>query len=287
MAEQRPPGQAPTASKPQAAPSGRMSVRRRPRGTEDEPAHEMDTEEWRLTYMDTITLLVAMFVMVLSLADFEGPGAGSVAGQGRIPAAAPLTSTAQTPGSFQAELPPNPETGPATRDPSLPPVAIQPRDVDFANRQLVPLGAPADPNALFTGPLPAGVTRTIGTDGVQLQISESVLFPSGSADLAQVGLTTLDQLIPLLRTGNYAVSVEGHSDDRAIATDRYPSNWELSSARASRVVRHFVERGIAESRLRAIGYAATKPVDRTDSNEGRARNRRVTLLLDVRPPARP
>ena len=61
----------------------------------------------------------------------------------------------------------------------------------------------------------------------------------------------------------------------------------VTAARASRVVRHFVERGLAESRLRAIGYAATRPIDRTDSNEARARNRRVTLLLDVRPPARP
>jgi chemotaxis protein MotB len=245
----------------------------------------MDTEEWRLTYMDTITLLVAMFVMVLSFADFEGPGAGSAAGQGQIPPAPPpaTASTPLPPGSFQAELP----IGPMTGDPSLPPPAIQPRDLDFANRQLIPMPAPTDPNALFTGPLPAGVTRTVQADGVQLEINESVLFPSGSADLAQVGITTLDQLVPLLRGGNYAVSVEGHSDDRAIATSRYPSNWELSAARASRVVRHFVERGIVESRLRAIGYAATRPVDRTDSNEARTRNRRVTLLLDVRPPARP
>jgi chemotaxis protein MotB len=85
----------------------------------------------------------------------------------------------------------------------------------------------------------------------------------------------------------FGISVEGHTDDVPIATPQFPSNWELSSARASGVVRHFVGRGLHPDRFKAIGYAATRPLERNDSPEARARNRRVNLMLETGTGRRP
>ena len=75
------------------------------------------------------------------------------------------------------------------------------------------------------------------------------------------------------------IRVEGHTDHLPIASATFPSNWELSSARASSVVRLFIATGIAPARLAAVGYADHKPVESNDTPEGRSRNRRVTLMI--------
>jgi chemotaxis protein MotB len=84
-----------------------------------------------------------------------------------------------------------------------------------------------------------------------------------------------------LQTLPYQLSVEGHTDNVPIQTARYPSNWELSSARAARVTRKLIEQGVAADRIRAIGYGDTRPRSENDSAEGRAKNRRVTFVLQV------
>src|SRR5207237_624589 len=76
-----------------------------------------------------------------------------------------------------------------------------------------------------------------------------------------------------------SVQVEGHTDNVPIASAQFPSNWELASARASSVVRLFVTSGVNPARLTATGYAENRPVETNDTQEGRARNRRVTLLI--------
>ena len=83
----------------------------------------------------------------------------------------------------------------------------------------------------------------------------------------------------MLADNEYAIEVEGHTDNAPISTARFPSNWELSSARASSVVRLFIEQGIVAKRLRAVGAADNQPVLPNDTAEGRARNRRVTITV--------
>ena len=75
------------------------------------------------------------------------------------------------------------------------------------------------------------------------------------------------------------MQVEGYSDNVPIKTAFFPSNWELSAVRASSVVRLFIENGIAENRLTAVGYGPNRPVGENDTAEGRARNRRVTITI--------
>ena len=87
-----------------------------------------------------------------------------------------------------------------------------------------------------------------------------------------------------LLSPDFPITVEGHTDPTPIATPQFPSNWELSGARASSVVRLFVDAGVAAQRLTATGYGEQRPVASNDTQEGRARNRRVTILIEAQHP---
>jgi chemotaxis protein MotB len=81
----------------------------------------------------------------------------------------------------------------------------------------------------------------------------------------------------------YPVSVEGHSDNQPINTRQFPSNWELSTSRATSVLRALVRDGVKQERLRAVGYADTRPLKPNSTPQGRAANRRVELILQIQP----
>ena len=116
---------------------------------------------------------------------------------------------------------------------------------------------------------------------VNLEISDSILFARASAALTNEGLVLLKDLGEALSGQPYILSVEGHTDNIPIETAHYPSNWELSSARAAVVTRKLIEQRIAPDRVRAIGYGATRPLADNSTAEGRARNRRVSFILQV------
>jgi len=116
-------------------------------------------------------------------------------------------------------------------------------------------------------------------DSVNLEISDSILFTPASAALTASGALLLDELAATLKAHPYNLSVEGHTDNVPIQTARYPSNWELSSSRATEVTRRLIDRGIAAERVRAVGYADTHPRADNATAEGKARNRRVSLVL--------
>jgi chemotaxis protein MotB len=115
--------------------------------------------------------------------------------------------------------------------------------------------------------------------GVELEINASALFNQGEADIQPVAKKTLADAAKVLVENEYAIEVEGHTDNLPISTAKFPSNWELSSARASSVVRLFIDQGIIAKRLRAVGSADNHPVIANDTAEGRARNRRVTITV--------
>ena len=121
------------------------------------------------------------------------------------------------------------------------------------------------------------VTQT--NRGVVLEINASALFTEGEAVLQGNSVKTLDEVAQVLGQGDQAIEVEGHTDDIPINTPQFPSNWELSSARASSVVRLFVGHGVTAMRLTAVGSAANHPVVSNDTPEERARNRRITVTV--------
>lgn len=123
-----------------------------------------------------------------------------------------------------------------------------------------------------------------GRDGVVISMSGSALFDSGRADLKPDGVVLLDALAPRLRELPNEVRVEGHTDNVPISTPLYPSNWELSSARATTVARRLVEYGnVPAGRLIAAGYGDARPAATNDTRDGRARNRRVDIVLIAAP----
>ncbi len=118
--------------------------------------------------------------------------------------------------------------------------------------------------------------------GVALSLKGSTFFRSGSTELLNSAVPFLEIIARQIKSVPYQIAIEGHTDDVPIHTDMFPSNWELSTARAGKVVRFFMENGVAADRMRAMGFADTKPVDMKIGNqteEARARNRRVVVLF--------
>lgn len=115
--------------------------------------------------------------------------------------------------------------------------------------------------------------------GVEIDISASALFRTGEATLQPATLDLLRQVAAVLGKEELAIEVEGHTDDVPIATAQFPSNWELSSARASSVVRMLIESGVPAKRLVVVGLASNQPLATNGTSEGRARNRRVTITI--------
>lgn len=115
--------------------------------------------------------------------------------------------------------------------------------------------------------------------GVVIDISASTLFGTGEAILRPGMLGVLRQVSAVLSKEELPIEVEGHTDDIPIATAQFPSNWELSSARASSVVRMLIDNGVPAKNLTVVGLASNQPLAPNDSQENRARNRRVTITI--------
>jgi chemotaxis protein MotB len=118
-------------------------------------------------------------------------------------------------------------------------------------------------------------------DKINLQIRGQVIFPSGKAELNPGALPILDNIIDIIDTyAEYKVNIKGHTDDIPISTPDFPSNWELSSIRATKVLKYMIKGGINPSRLTATGYGSLMPIAPNNSSENRARNRRVEFVLE-------
>ena len=222
-------------------------------------------ERWLISYADFMTLLFAFFVVMYAisvvnvgkyrvLSDALGDAFG---GRG---AAANNTAVEQT---F-----------------SLPNIVARKR-LDAMRREKDRLTTLARELAARLGPLvkEGKVRVTQNSRGVSVEINASVLFAPGDATLTDASREALSAVAVLLKTDPHAVQVEGHTDDVPIANPLFPSNWELSSVRASSVVRLFIDSGMAPARLTAVGHGSNLPVASNDTPEGRARNRRVAVTI--------
>ena len=118
------------------------------------------------------------------------------------------------------------------------------------------------------------------TIGVRIQMAASKLFPVGSAELMSESAVALDRLGQLLKETDRRIIIEGHTDNQPIKTDKFPSNWELSAARATKIVRYLIARHkIPASHLTAVAYADQKPVVPNTSEENRTKNRRIEVMI--------
>lgn len=122
---------------------------------------------------------------------------------------------------------------------------------------------------------------------LQIELKDSILFASGNADPSAQALAIFDEIASILKNYDNPIQVEGYTDNIPISSLRYPTNWELSSARASAIVKVLASRGIAPERLAAVGYGEFQPVAANTTAEGRAQNRRVAIMVAKRKMDRP
>ncbi|MAY56718.1 MAG: OmpA family protein [Pseudomonadota bacterium] len=260
----------------------------------DDGAPPEQDNSWMLSYLDVLTLLIAFFVLLLAMSEPKteeepvlqtlvtsgAPGAdGQVTGSTSTNLNQITSVQAASDGILTGGIGVLPEynaiiagnSGETNPDADATGTNEQSTE-DYEERY----GDLEDSlNALSL----QGVDATPGTEGLTLRIADNLLFDSGEAELRYEGMILISQLTEVLEAFSGNISVEGHTDNIPISTPRFPSNWELSSARAISVLRFLESDGIDPSRMRAIGYADTQPLQSNASAEGRAGNRRVELVL--------
>lgn len=257
--------------------SGRRRQQRRRRGGEDSD----NLDRWLVSYADFITLLFAFFVLMYAISSVNE-------GKYRVLSESLSAIFNEEPRSIDpiqiGDTARTPETPIATTPDPLP----DPRHNNQQQSKIVDLatsGESADQIArrLEVSLAPFAQDQQIEVsrkgDRIEVQINSQTLFESGDARLARAAFPLLEDVGRALRNVPHVIQVEGHTDNVPIRTRQYPSNWELSAARAASVV-HFLGRtGIAPERLAAVGYGEYRPLDDNSKPEGRARNRRVTLAV--------
>ncbi len=282
--------------------SARGSGKRGRRGGHGHGEHGAD-ERWLLTYSDMITLLMALFMVLFSIssvniskyqtlqkslkAAFSGsilPGGRSIIQSGSTSSDKHTPATAEVPAIVPVT--PNPPA-PATPSPQPQSVdqqltnamsAIAAANTEQENFQK--LKEQLDAFAKAHG-FSNQVQTLIQSNGLVIRVlTDKLLFDSGSASLKSAGLPLLDVVAQLLNVDHsHPITVEGHTDNQPISSAQFPSNWELSTARATTVVRYLISRGVDPQRLAAAGYADLHPLTSNATPSGQARNRRVEILL--------
>lgn len=249
-------------------------MRRRRR--QDDDLH--NKERWLISYADFITLLFAFFVVMYSVSSVN-EGKYKVLSE-------TLTGVFNAPQrSFQPiEVgdQPHRSTPQSAEDVIDPPVTEAPQNPSMSEQgRTEALRAMADQLALeFDELINQGVvTLETSDEWLELSLRNSLLFGSGDAEPHYDAFEVVGQIASVLRNRDNAIRVEGFTDDRPIRTSAFPSNWELSAARAAAVVRMLTMEGVEAERLAAVGYGEYQPVARNDTEEGRRRNRRVVLLI--------
>jgi chemotaxis protein MotB len=231
-------------------------------GGEDGDSHD----RWLVSYADFITLLFAFFVVMYALSSVNE-------GKYRVLSDSLLNAFGRAP--VPSALP----SGAAPAMPRATPP--RPRNAEALRREREQLtGVARDIHKVLAPLVEQGKVRVTQTvRGVDVEINASVLFAPGDARLSDSSVQALNAVAAVLKADDHAIQVEGHTDSVPIRNAAFPSNWELSAVRASSVVRLFIDGGIVEQRLTAVGYGPTRPVGSNETAEGRMRNRRVSVMI--------
>ena len=226
-------------------------------------------DRWLVSYADFITLLFAFFVVLYAFARADR--------KKQVAVAQAIDTAFHAMGSF-----PKSAAAPAATASSAPPsvpavqeflLSAQIRN-DLARMQ-------HDLSLNLAGPIAAhSVSLEMGPDGLVISLREAGFFRSGSALPTAAALPVLRVIADRINQTPYNLRVEGHTDNAPIHNAEFDSNWELSAARATRIARLILEmKTIPPDRISAAGYAQYHPVAGNDTAEGRARNRRVDLVV--------
>jgi chemotaxis protein MotB len=241
------------------------------------PEEHENLERWLVSYADFITLLFAFFVVMYAISQVNE-------GKYKVLSDALLHAFDNKPVPMQAQMQNSPDSGAqavlAKRQSIVPNRKNDVQAVQIKKETEKMKGIAKDIMKALERLVKSGQVRvTQSSRGIAIEINASVLFASGQALLEGESVKVLKAVAEVLIDADNRIQVEGYSDNAPIKSPMYPSNWELSSARASSVARLFVENGIAAERVVVLGYGENKPVDTNETSEGRARNRRVTVMI--------
>ena len=214
--------------------------------TDAETGEEIEeAEDWLTTYADAITLLMAFFVMLLNFSKIDIPKFEEAAAG--IAKEMSMKSASPT----------------------------QSMKLDIQD-------------VVYSMQAEQAAAATTDDEGIVIELASSAFYKPGSAEIRDEAAPVLQKIIQTLiapRYFTYMIEIEGHTDDDPISTPRYPSNWELSAGRATRAARFFVAEGMDQTRLKASGFAATRPkkpnrnADGTPNRENQGVNRRVNIRV--------
>lgn len=279
---------------------------------------DRDSEGWMVSYLDIMTLLVALFVLLLTISGQASPLSGLLSPEAPEGSTEPAVAMSPALSDDAVQIAIDMATGSAIQPALINETAIT-AAVSVAKLPVITSEAKAAAIAVAKKPMiseaaidaavavakpiidPQAIAAAIAVDkavqeanalptiegvevsrikqGITLRIQDHLLFDSADATLTKEGREVIQRLVTMLNELEGTISVEGHSDSRSINTPRFPSNWELSSMRATSILRYLSEAGIDASRMRAIGYADTQPIASNDTMAGRAANRRVEVII--------
>ncbi len=237
-----------------------------------EEHEEHPDESWLIPYADLLTLLLALFIVLYASSQVDQEKFDAMAAAFRTELygeqAGGGDSTGVQPGGSGIL---NPDDGNGL--PSFSPINT--------DEMMSLLSLQAELKTYFKDQGLEGSVQTFIDDrGLVLRLSNAILFAPGSAALKPEYEETMVKIGETLRSMKNYIRVEGHTDNVPTNPLQYPTNWELSSARATSVIRIFISNvGISPEKLVAVGYAEFKPVESNDTPEGRAANRRIDIIV--------
>jgi chemotaxis protein MotB len=249
-------------------------------------------ERWLVSGYDMMTLLFAVFVVLYAISStntskvkalqqslqdaFSGPvfsGGQAMQQTGDTAAEGPAAPEPPLPALSPAQMLQSAMASKETEDVAEGKAGKEEHDFQALKRRIDRLVEEAG--------LGDKVSTTVSLRGLKVRLlTDRLFFDSGSAQINAAALPTLDKIGGIIAAEQeHPVEVEGHTDDRPIATSQYPSNWQLSGARAGAVVQRLASAGVSAKRLSLGGYAAEHPVAGNTTSSGRGKNRRVEIVL--------
>ena len=238
-------------------------------------------QNWLLTYLDVFVLIIMLVVTLMALSDLkveQNPNkikpttvnATKTQEKEDITEISEEESITITTQKVEATNPidqasPKKEIKPK-QDEEVPDTELQ----EELNKTIATLG------------LSDKISMKVTSDFAELEIQDKILFQSSEAGLLEEGKVLLEKISPILDQSLGSIDIEGHTDNIPIETISFPSNWELGAARATNVIHYLVTQNIEPSRLRAITSGETRPIADNSTEQGREKNRRVSIVIQVK-----
>ncbi|QCJ42359.1 flagellar motor protein MotB [Bacillus sp. S3] len=239
---------------------------------DDEHEEHID-ESWLIPYADIMTLLLALFIVLFASSVVDKQKFMSIMESFK----SELTGTKIESNTTGLSVKPS-DLEHSDQAPNEPQQQAQAAEENIEDQELLDLKGRIE-KYIADNQLQADVSLQDTKRGVEITFKEVILFDPGRANLKESSYHTLDAIIGLINTVPNPISIEGHTDNVPIRNSTFPSNWELSSARAVSVLHYFEEKNVTKERLQFVGFGEYKPIFPNDSAEHKQANRRVNIVI--------